>query len=30
VAPYLSRYAVDEERSHEIGRWEITVLVARP
>jgi hypothetical protein len=30
IAPFLSRYAIDEQRSREIGRWKITVLVARP
>jgi hypothetical protein len=30
IAPYLSRYAIDEQRSYDVGRWEISVLVARP
>ncbi len=30
VEPYLQRYAVDAERSFKMGRWEVSVLVAKP
>lgn len=30
VAPYLDQYAIDEQRSYVIGRWEMSVFVARP
>jgi hypothetical protein len=30
VAPHLDQYAIDEQRSYVIGRWEMSVLVARP
>lgn len=30
VEPYLGRYAVDAGRSFTMGRWEVSVLVAKP
>jgi hypothetical protein len=30
VNPYLDHFAIDEQRSYDVGRWEISVLVARP
>ncbi len=30
VDPYLKDFAIDEQRSYDVGRWEISVLVARP
>jgi hypothetical protein len=30
VEPYLGPYAVDAEQSFKLGRWEVSVLVARP
>jgi hypothetical protein len=30
VNPYLDHFSIDEQRSYDVGRWEISVLVARP
>jgi hypothetical protein len=30
IDPYLDHFAIDEQRSYDVGRWEISVLVARP
>lgn len=30
LAPYLDTFAIDEERSFKTGKWEVSVLVARP